>query len=101
MKDEKECEWLVNLLNSELFKHSGCKSDFERVAGASENNKDFRRWIDLLIERECVVFSCVKNGVDTYVVDRKKLMDFLRKNRFYENMKRFILNQETALGFGI
>ena len=108
MKPEKEVLWIVNLLKSRFVKRKfggsigGCKSDFEKVARASENNKDFRGWIDKLIEEGSIEFferkRVIGKSVNTYVVNSRRLVKRLKNTEFYNSMKEIVLNEETFIG---
>lgn len=97
IKPEKEVVWLFKLAES---KHCGnflkkpisaCKKDFQRFLNAPENDKNFIKWIDELIEEGVLIFSeYIKrtNGgrpISSYVVDFKKLIEKLRNNEYYDS----------------
>lgn len=99
MKPEKEFEWIVKLFNSKFKRGAirsigGCKADFEREVGTSENNKEFRVWLDGLIKQGVLEFlKKNKRGnfgkeVNTYVVNFNKLESLLEKNPLYNPAKR-------------
>jgi len=100
MKPEKEFEWIIKLLNSEFIKggifrkrKGGCKSDFEREVGASESCKEFRKWLDFLIQNGILEFfekKRIRNvkEIDTYAVNYDKLKKLLEKNPLYSLAKR-------------
>jgi len=90
MKQEKEVLWIVNLLKSKKFTKKllgktigGCIKDFERFAGASENNTEFRKWFYLMVEEGIFEFfeKSVKRHipVDTYIINIKKFRTRLFK----------------------
>jgi len=110
MKPEKEVFWLVNLLNSKFVKkrigacNCGCKSDFEKVAGASINDKIFNKWADYLIEIGIFEFSEIGYNktnipVKLYFINGSKLIKRLREIPFYLNVVNVIRLKETAFGF--
>lgn len=109
MKPEKEVFWIVNLLKSKFVRKLlgefivGCRYEFERVAGASENNKSFKEWMDILIEEGCFEpfgkRKFVGGTIDTYVIDKNKLIKRLRKIEFYKDIRNLIRTEETAFGF--
>jgi len=95
MKSEIEFKWIVNLLNCPFIKKTfktigGCKKDFERVSGSGENNMEFRRWFDLLIEQGAIeeFGFCDSRGkrVMNYVIIYKKLEKILSKNEIYPSV---------------
>jgi len=110
MKPEKEVLWMVNLLNSKYVKRSfgvsygGYKSDFEKVAGASENNKYFRAWLNLLIEEKILEpykdkkTNTFGNDIQTYVINSNKLLAKLRQNWVYKTIGKFAINNDTVFG---
>lgn len=92
MKSEIEFKWLVNLLTSPYVKkiikcQGGCKKDFERVSGSSENNKEFHKWFEYLISIGAIEFyqdiKTRSKTVPTYVVNYKKLSKILFMNKMY------------------
>lgn len=101
MKQEIEYKWIVNLLNSDylkggFFKPSlgGCKKDFEKVAQAPENSKEFLKFFKELIEIGTIE-SCGKksvgrssNFVDHYLIIYVKLEKRLRSNVLYFPSKK-------------
>jgi len=110
MKPEKEFEWIVKLLNSRYlkggilkFNGGGCKSDFEREVGASENNKEFRKWLEMLIEKGILEFfekrevGSFGKAVDTYVVVYPKLEELLIANRLYTPTRK-IFEKKSIFG---
>jgi len=100
MKSEIEFKWIVNLLNSKYLKGGfirkqigGCKRDFEVEAGASENDKEFRKWINLLIEEGILEFFKKKSVgtskmVDTYVIKYNELESLLHNNPLCKPAKK-------------
>ena len=67
MKDEKEALWIAKLLKSKFIKRifggsvGGCISDFEKAVGTYENDKEFRKWMNKLIEEGDIEFYERKN----------------------------------------
>jgi hypothetical protein len=101
MKEEKEFKWLLKLRESEFIKKSfgnkgGCKRDFEIEFRISENDKEFRRWLDLLIIEEVLeVFEVRKVGyvrkpVNTYIINKNKLDKKLNDNKYYQEVKKIV-----------
>lgn len=108
MKPETEFKWLVNLLNSSYIKgyfktNSGCKKDFERASGSSENNNEFKKWFDFLLEHGAiesygnVSTNIYGKSVPTYVIVYKKLIKILRKNKFYQPIKKVMYDEYESL----
>ncbi len=107
MKPEIEFKWMVNLLNSEFLKGgifrkqiSGCKNDFEVVAGASQSNKEFRKFLNELIKEDCLEFfekkKVIGGNVDTYVIIGKLLEKRLMSNSLYSPTRKLF---EKKVGF--
>lgn len=101
MKPEKEIAWGAKLLNSRFVRGnifikgtSGCRKDFERECEASESSKEFRVWIEMLIQRSILEFEerkCTGNfgrEVDTYVVNKSKLEKLLSENEVWKEISR-------------
>ena len=100
MKPEKEFAWMVKLLNSKYRKNvwgktiGGCKRDFEIEGGASENDKEFNKWLNSLIEQGIlVIFEMRTSGkgrpVETYIVNFKELESLLKENPLYPFAKKY------------
>lgn len=108
MKKERELIWMVKLLNSEYVRtrsikkqKSGCKRDFEILVGAPENDKNFRRFLNELIEQGYLVMFEKKRAVGliaTYVVDSDKLRKRMVENPEYEAVRTAVLREESPLG---
>jgi len=99
MKPEKEVAWGAKLLLSNFVRgiiftktRSGCKKDFERECEASENSKEFRIWLEMLIDRGILEFEerrnvgSFSNEVDTYVINKSKLEKLLSRNEVWNNI---------------
>lgn len=110
MKSEIEFKWIVNLLDSNYLKGGffnkqigGCKADFELVAGASQSNKNFRKWINVLIEDKTFEFfekkKVVGGEVDTYVICYPLLENKLMQNPLYSSTRK-IFAKKSPLGLG-
>jgi len=111
MKPEKEVLWMVNLLKSKFVKKKfgfsigGYKSEFEKVAKASESNKEFRKWFDKLVEDGTIEIFEKKsigkgrNFVNTYVIDVSKLYKKLKEIELAKNLLKMGAEKESALGF--
>jgi len=95
MKKEVEWKWIVNLLSSDYVKSSfgnnksGCKRDFEKIAGASENNKEFHFWLEFLIENGYLQEAGMINTHKTYVIIKKRLIELARNHDLYKANKHF------------
>ena len=102
MKPEKEYLWIVKLLNSRflrggIFKKQigGCKSDFEKELGLSLSNKEFRKFLNILIRDGCLEFFEKRNigacgkVVDTYIIIFKTLEKRLMNNILYPLSKKY------------
>ncbi|MBU0958191.1 MAG: hypothetical protein KKF56_05270 [Nanoarchaeota archaeon] len=99
MKPEIEFKWIVNLLNSKFLKGGiftesvgGCRSDFEKIAKAPENSKEFLKWFKQLIEDG--TFELVNNNESTekkrvnyYVINGGLLEGKLMENELYKPAK--------------
>lgn len=110
MRSERELFWMVKLLSGPYVRgrislgrqKSGCKRDFEQIAGATENDKTFRRFLDVLMEEGCLEFHdrrVERGAVDCFVVNKQKLKERLKANPVYRELKPIIIAEETALGF--
>ena len=105
MKPETELKWIVNLLNSPyvkgLFKSKGgCKKEIERVCGSSENNREFYKWFNYLLENGAIEefgkTDSHSKPVTAYVIIYKKMDKILIKNPLYDKItnvmdKKFLL----------
>ena len=102
MKEEQEFLWLVNLLKSDFSKLGGCKKDFEKCAGASENSKLFKELFEELKNDESIFFvenkSTTGKSVDIYMLDKKKLVKKLKQCPLYNSVKGIIVREESAFG---
>jgi len=107
MKPEIEFKWIVNLLNSQFLKggffrrqSSGCKSEFERIAEAPLNNKEFRKWLNYMIKENVFEFferkKVIGGNVDTFVINGGKLEKKLRENQIYDPTRKIF---EKKVGF--
>lgn len=104
MKDEKELIWIFKLLTSEYAggflrsKKVGCMRDFEKIAEASENDKDFRDWIKLFLIYRTSEKRGAKWGsnVKLYELDVDKMFKKMRDNCEYPIVYRFFDKRSTA-----
>lgn len=103
MKNEKEFEWIVKLLNSRFIKcgifkrqMGGCKKDFEREVGASENCKALSDWLDELIINQTLEFFEKQDRIDYYVINKKRLLKRLEENSLYPLIER-IVNEDRVI----
>lgn len=95
MGDEKEIVWLVKLLQSKYTKRiigtkSGCKRDFEVELCISENDKNFRKFLDVLIQTDILEFQNVYKTGKYYSLNRKKLIDRLNHEPIFILFKKAI-----------
>ena len=99
MKPAKEFEWLLKLRDCK-FKRGliktigGCKSEFERCLGISENDKEFRKWFDILVSLGVIeVFERKNMGgikeVDSFVFNQKEVDKLIEKNNIHPFAKKF------------
>ena len=90
MKDEVKIKYLSLLFISKEFKKSvfgkdigGTKTDFERVCGVSYKNKEFRKWLDELIEKNVLKFFEIRKtdggSTSTYLINNRNLLSLYRK----------------------
>lgn len=102
MKPAKEFEWLLKLRNCKfvrrgLFRKTGlggCKNEFEKCLGISENNKTFRKWFNCLVLYGAIEVFEKKNiggikEVDTYVINIKKIDKLIEGNHLYSFAYKF------------
>lgn len=108
MKSEKELVWIFVLLNSHFVKglftspEKGCKKDYERLLNAPENNKEFNKWINELIQEGSLEHSGRierpdGKKVETYIVISSILLERLRKNTYY-NPAYVFFDKRSAIG---
>jgi len=108
MKNEVEFKWIVSLLNCQYIKGGilrreigGCKSDFERVASVSAKNKEFRKWLNFLIEQGILEFfekrKAIGGFVDTYVIVYPRLEFLLNENPIYDSTMNYIKKKNFVL----
>ena len=101
MKPEQEFHWMVRLLNSPHLKgsifrksHVALKKDFERAVETSENNKEFRAWINELIDNKIIEKVGTKKvhsrewGV--YVINEGLLEKKLEKSPLFNGVRKVI-----------
>jgi hypothetical protein len=112
MKKEKERDWLITLYESEHTKDlinlkispkPACIKDFERLACAGENNKEFRQWVKKLIDMEVFVFigkisRGMRNNVisDGYIIDGPKLVKYEKTVKDHKKYDKYY-NKGTVL----
>ena len=100
MKPEKEVLWIVKLLKARKF--SGCKSEYERIAGASDKNKVFRNWIGELIDSGILESDGNKDMVGgviaVYKINRSKLIKRLKDIPCWIDISDIAVEIETILG---
>ena len=109
MKPETELKWVINLLNSHYLKggyfnkqKSGCKKDFEEVAGASLNSRKFGIWIDYLIKIGALEFHEIRENnmsrpINTYIIIYNKLNELLIQNSLYEPMMKYVQKKNPIM----
>lgn len=101
MKPEKEFVWMVNLFNSPYLKKSifkkqkvALKRDFEKIANASENSKDFRNWINELIDIKIIENIGSKKVYSrewsVYVINGKLLEKKIIKSPLFNDIQNVI-----------
>ena len=100
MKEEVEFKWIVNLLNSPFVKgvfnnNGGCKKDFERYAGASENNSKFSTWFNQMNDCNAIQYSGFKKSshgrnIESYVIIFKELNEILIGNSLYRPLMKIM-----------
>ena len=90
MKDEVKIKYLSMLFISKEFKKSffgknigGTKADFERICNVSYKNKEFRKWLNELIELKVLEFFEIRKtdggSASTYLISNKKILSLYRK----------------------
>ena len=110
MKPEKEVFWLVNILKSNFKRKTfgksigGHKSEFEQVANSSLNSKEFRTFLQELIDSGCLEFLEKKYGrggwLNTYVINEKKIMKKIKSTEFGGKFYKACFDHYTSLRFG-
>jgi len=75
-------------------KNTACKKDFERYLGFYENNKDFNKWIDNLIEEGCLICAGkepkgIGKMTDVFIVDNKTTFLRLKRLQVYIELLDF------------
>lgn len=97
--------YLVLMLNSDLEKIR-CKSDFEKLCKAPDNDKEFSHWLDNLANEkslECV--GVVTRGyinnipVKGYKINFNNLKKRLKKNIYYGQCYKYFSNNKEKEGF--
>ena len=97
MKEEIEWKWLVNLLTEGTAHMNGflrkvkpaCVKDFERLAGASENNKYFKEWFNTMAKKGVFEFYELRNKyVKTYIINVKLMNKELTEYDIYKKIRR-------------
>jgi len=95
MKEEKEFVLLMQLIESPFDgggiitkRKSASKGDLERYFGITNKNREFRVWIQHLIEEGCMKASGLERRgfgkpVEVYVVDKKETFKRLKENASY------------------
>jgi len=97
--------WIIKLLNCQYIKGrvfrkpiGGCKADFERVVGVSEKNKEFRNWLNTLVDEGILeVFEKRKSiggFIDTFVIVYPKLEKKFMENELYNPTIRYMQNRK-------
>lgn len=99
MKEEIQ---LLNLSKIYFYGKDGCKTDFARVCGYPEKNKEFRNWLDVLIsngiliedgigDRKNIILYKPHKGMILKIIKGMKNYEFLRKMFYdeYEGIFRF------------
>lgn len=104
MKDEQDLKWIILLYNSPYTRNLlnfklgrvGCKKDFERAVGASENNKLFQFWFKRLLafgvlEKRGIIRKGNRNNVvvNGYVINTSQLVKYAKSNSFYSPAYKF------------
>lgn len=102
----------MNILTSNFKKKMigstipGCKTDFERVACASESNREFRKFFDELVNDGCLVFFEKKDvgsfghPVDTYIINVSNIMKRIRSIEFGKKFYKAVFDHITSLRVG-
>lgn len=96
MREEKEVLWLVKLFNNQIFyKEGGTQKDYEIICNNSHLDKNFRIWFKKLVEKEIVRFNIYRENTKgsptkIYLLDKKKLVLYLREFDFYVNFRNII-----------
>lgn len=106
MKEEKEVYWLIKILKTEFKKKvlgkskGGCKSEFARAVGVSRMDKDFRKFLNELINSGCLEYfqEAKMNGgfIVTYVINEKKIWNMIKNNGFGKNFYDMAVNDYTG-----
>ena len=97
MKEEIEFKWIINLMASKHVKgfftvYPICKKDFERVAGAGENNKAFSKWFYFMVNTGSIEYYDNEKSrgfiTDRYLVNKKIIYKRLQKLNIYKPLKK-------------
>lgn len=93
MKLEKEFSLLIDLYLCPAKNRNSawCKSEFEKYLGYGQRNKDFRDWLDSLIENNCLIYVGEKPKglgklVPVYNVDKSKVHEILEENPLWKKV---------------
>lgn len=95
MKEEKEVHYLKLIYLSDFMSgflkvsHGGTKSDFERICRVSEHDKEFRKWLDLLIKEEILKFKgLAENKSPLWIASANAILKKLNTIPYYKKYKK-------------
>lgn len=95
MEEEIEVHYLKLIYLSEFtsgflkMSKAGTKSDFEEVCGFKQHNKEFRKWIDKLINEEVLKKSGeTENKSPVWTASSRAILKKLNNIPYYKKYKR-------------
>ena len=108
VKEEKEVLWIAKILRSKFCDNrtklfGGCKTDFEKAVGASENSKDFRSWFDSQVQDGSIVFFEKRtignfgNFVDTYIARHDSFIKMWQEREIYKLFLRILEDEHIVI----
>jgi hypothetical protein len=86
----KEGAEFINLSIIYTKNIKGSKSDFARLCGYPERNKEFRNWLDNLINTGLLVKDSIgdRKNIIIYKTNRKNILKFIKSFKNFQSMKR-------------
>ena len=102
MKEEVELKYLSILYNSNDYVKKllgksvgGCKSDFSRMCGISENDYKFRQWLKKLIELNILEKMGERDGITLYFINKGNILSFSREQELYLKIRKIAYDDFT------
>lgn len=102
MREDTEVRWIIDLLLSKytqrlINQKSASISELERVAGCGEKNTRFRKWVKTMMSKNCFKIY-KKNGLDTYVIDFDKFIEYAKENNeLFKKVYKIVIEYHYSL----